>query len=145
MLKIIFAAIVAAVGLGKALHDFEANPVISRVGFCAGFSLALIGILVWTAGRISLGKSYAINLSTPPKIIKKGIYKYIRHPVYLGFYLFAVGVPTIFSPPTGILMAAMALPLMVYDILTEERFLTAKFKDYRNYCRKTKRIIPFVW
>lgn len=144
MKKILISVVVAAIGLGKALYDFKVNPAINY----AGVFIVLAGILIWAAGRVSLGRFFTINLGlvSSHKLVKKGIYKHIRHPIYLGLFLMAVGVPTTLSNlSTGALMAAMVLPLMIHDIITEESFLAKKFKNYKNYCRETKRIIPLVW
>jgi len=144
MKKILISAVVVAIGLGKALYDFKMNPVINY----AGVFIVLAGVLIWITGRVSLGRFFTINLGlvSSHKLVKRGIYKYIRHPIYLGLFLIAVGVTTTLSSlSTGALMAAMVLPLIVHDIITEERFLAKKFKKYNKYCEETKRIIPWIW
>lgn len=144
MIKFLISAVIVAVGLGKALYDFNSNPVINYTGMI----VIIAGVLIWLAGRFSLGKFFILNLGMldSHKLVKKGIYKHIRHPIYLGMFLIFIGIITMLSGIlTGAVMAVITLPTMIHDIVTEERFLSKELKDYKDYCKQTKRIIPFLW
>ena len=67
-----------------------------------------------------------------------GIYRYSRNPMYLGFVLALAGVALWLADPLALgLVPLFALYLQRFQILPEERALTARFGDaYRHYrCR----------
>ena len=45
--------------------------------------VAVLGLLIWITAYLNLGLSFAV-LPMPRKIVKKGLYRYLRHPMYLG-------------------------------------------------------------
>lgn len=80
------------------------------------------------------------------ELIKVGLYKYIRHPLYLS--LICVGIGALLKHVTF-----MTLCLALVNIISayatarvEEKEMTVKFGDeYKDYMRVTKRFIPFVF
>ena len=73
-----------------------------------------------------------------------GPYQFIRHPMYAAALLLIwssiLGHLSIFTAIVGLIVTfEVSIRIMV-----EEEFLHARFPDYAEYSRKTKRIIPFV-
>jgi len=75
------------------------------------------------------------------------IYRFVRNPIYSGILLTLVGFGLTLS--NAISLALLVIPNTLsfgYRIFVEERFLKAFFgESYDDYCRKSKRIIPFVF
>ena len=97
----------------------------------------------------TLSKYYTRVLTTTEEqeIIKKGPYKIIRHPGYLGTMLTwsAAGVAMqnliIFIAGTGMMLIAY-----FYRINYEEKMLVDKFGEkFNDYKKHTWRILPPVW
>ena len=121
-----------------------------RLGFLSsiGWALFIIGVIIRAAGKRTLRKYYAYGLRTLPnhKLIKHGIYKHIRHPISLAVLIYVPGMPLIFSSLYGFLLTLGLIPLILYRIKIEEKMLIEKFgNEYREYMKKTKKIIPFVY
>ncbi|MDQ7826121.1 MAG: isoprenylcysteine carboxylmethyltransferase family protein [Candidatus Eremiobacteraeota bacterium] len=79
-------------------------------------------------------------------LVKSGVYKYIRHPLYTSLLLLGVGVflkdVTIL---TTILMLVSTAALFA-TALMEEREMVRKFGgEYEAYMKETKRFIPFLY
>ncbi len=111
-----------------------------------GVSLFAIGVSLRIIAKRTLGKDYSYGLKTPEKIVKHGIYGRIRHPCYFAMLLYVLGTPLIFSSVYGFLITLGFIPFTLYRIRIEEKMLTEKFGDeYREYVKKTKRIIPFIY
>jgi protein-S-isoprenylcysteine O-methyltransferase Ste14 len=102
----------------------------------------------WTA-VVSLGKAFSSNVAIQDsqKIKKTGLYRFIRHPSYLGLLLvfLAVGLHSrnwiaftlAFLPTTAVLL---------YRIHVEEGALRIAFgEEYVTYSRGTKRLIPGLY
>lgn len=113
-----------------------------------GLGLFSMGVSIRLVARRALGKYFSSGLKTTQKheLIKHGIYKYIRHPAYLGSLLLSPGVPLIFSSLYGFLLILGIIPCFLYRIRIEESMLIEKFgNEYREYMKETKKIIPFIY
>ena len=113
-----------------------------------GLVLFVVGVGIRLVGKRTLGKYYSYGLRLLPdhKLVTGGIYKYVRHPISLAVLVYDPGIPLIFSSLYGFLITLALVPLILYRIEIEERMLIQKFGDeYRNYMRRTKKIIPFLY
>jgi isoprenylcysteine carboxyl methyltransferase (ICMT) family protein YpbQ len=63
-----------------------------------GLVLFVVGVAIRGVGRITLGKYYSYGLRVLPdhKLIKHGVYRYIRHPISLAAIIYGVGIPLFF-------------------------------------------------
>jgi protein-S-isoprenylcysteine O-methyltransferase Ste14 len=110
--------------------------------FAAGLTVRIVAIL-------TLGKWFSANVTThaAQTIQRKGLYRYVRHPSYLGMEIifFAIGLHT----HDWACMAAALIPTtlaVLYRIHVEEAALLAAFGgEYAEYMRTTKRLIPGVY
>ena len=79
-------------------------------------------------------------------VIDKGIYGFVRHPMYLGGSLMFVGGPLLMSSVCGLLLGLAAVGLLIARILGEEKLLARDLKGYGAYCEKVRyRLLPHVW
>jgi protein-S-isoprenylcysteine O-methyltransferase Ste14 len=79
-------------------------------------------------------------------LVTTGIYTYIRHPLYSSLLLLAWGI--FFKAPglTGGLLAMVATTFLVATAQADERECLQFFgEQYRDFMRKTKRFIPFLF
>ena len=85
-------------------------------------------------------------MAPPQRLVVAGFYRYVRNPMYLGFFVGWAGLWTIFgrASRTGLeitvaAIAAVALFVQFY----EEPVLRSKFGgDYEEYCRNVPRWLP---
>lgn len=79
-------------------------------------------------------------------LVTTGIYRYIRHPSYLGLLLTALGWALGFRSGVGVLLAGLMLLVVLARIRSEERLLLAQFGDeYAAYSARTSRLIPGIF
>lgn len=116
-------------------------------GLVLGVVLIGLGGLLAGSGLLYLGK----NLSPFPhplddaQFVSRGPYRIVRHPIYSGIILGALGWAGVVH---GTLTLAYALLLLVFfDLKTrrEEKWLKKKFSDYQEYQQKVRKLIPFVY
>ncbi len=83
---------------------------------------------------------------TDHKVIDKGPYHYIRHPMYAGGLLSVLGIGMALQSWPGMLVIVVVPGLGWGNrIRIEERFLSAELgNDYVEYMKRTKRLIPFL-
>lgn len=112
------------------------------------------GVALLAAGSVIaiLGaRMHGRNLSpfpAPPvdgKLIRRGIYGKIRHPLYTAVILGGLGWALAWASWPSALAAAALLPFLHAKSLHEERLLREKFADYRHYEARTKRFVPWLY
>jgi len=120
-----------------------------NLGYIIGFSLFIIGLALQGVAEATLGKYYLPSIGTAEgqKIIKNGIYKYIRHPGYFGEIIIFFGLGFVTYSLLGIL-GAFIVSLMIYfgEVIPEEKYMLEKFgKEYEEYMKETFRFIPYIF
>lgn len=111
--------------------------------------LIAIGLTVRIHSILTLKQffTYSVAKVENQKIIESGLYKFIRHPGYLGQLIIFFGISTSISNWLSILvMMILVIVGYVYRIQVEERFMIKELgEDYLNYQARTKRIIPLIY
>lgn len=80
------------------------------------------------------------------QLITNGMFKYVRHPLYIGRIMLSFGIPMIFSSFYGLILIAIGVLFIFPRIQIEEEMLLKKFGDaYKNYQKTTKKLIPFIY
>jgi protein-S-isoprenylcysteine O-methyltransferase Ste14 len=120
------------------------NPAILRI---VGIIIYTFGLLTAIAARFQLGENWA-NIETGQilerqQVVAKGVYGFIRHPIYTGDLLLLLGLELTLNSwlVAGVLLLA---PIVLRQAVKEERMLVRNLPGYDVYCARTKRFIPFV-
>lgn len=122
------------------------NPWFSKNLFLLIIQIFGIGIGFWAIFDMSRSK---LNITPLPRdnavLISSGLYRLIRHPMYLGLIFFFT--PMIISNPDTISIAFYSTFLinLLLKLLFEENVLTRRLAGYSDYKTKTWRLIPFVF
>lgn len=115
-----------------------------------GLLFIIIGLYLRHLSMKTCGLSFNHYLITEKKsyhkLITTGIYKYIRHPSYFGFFLFCIGIQLWLSNYINLIINCYILyHFFNIRIQYEEKLLIEFYKDdYRNYQKKTYKLIPFI-
>ena len=127
------------VGLLASHSLFSSSPVV-----ITGQLLAL-ALITWA--RVSFGLR-SFNLTATPTqggLVTSGPYRLIRHPIYASVCLFtwvsALGHPSLWS----VGLASLVSVGIMIRALTEETLVAKQYPEYRDYAKRTKRLIPFVF
>ena len=80
------------------------------------------------------------------KLVTNGIYRFIRHPMYLAVLLLGGAMLVNQYTPLRVGIAVTLLLDLMIKMIYEERLLQKKFGEkYSEYLRQTKRLIPFIF
>jgi protein-S-isoprenylcysteine O-methyltransferase Ste14 len=88
-----------------------------------------------------------LNFSILPEareLTTSGPYRVVRHPVYLGEILGAVGLTLALPSLLSVLVLVSFVGAQLIRTRMEEQVLTAQLPGYAEYSRRTARLIPFV-
>jgi protein-S-isoprenylcysteine O-methyltransferase Ste14 len=103
--------------------------------------------LVFWSG-LALGRQYSaeVTLQKDHQLITTGPYRLIRHPRYLGILFIALGLTLVFHSWIGLLFTFVAKGLILFRIHDEEKLLQEHFgKQWEDYCRKSWRLVPYLY
>ncbi len=86
------------------------------------------------------------GLSVPPdRIVRQGVYGWVRNPMYLGHLIFLAGLALALESWIGAGLFAVHAFWFDRRVKADEAHLAMLFGDaYREYCRDVKRWIPGV-
>jgi protein-S-isoprenylcysteine O-methyltransferase Ste14 len=139
------------------LIGFSVAAAFPSLSIDAGWKILFdAGIVVWLSGSLFrfysmrvLGRffTYDVAISTGQQVIEKGPYRWLRHPSYLGSLLAEVGFGMTMTNWLAMLLPALCIgAAYAYRIPIEERALLQGLgTPYREYMRRTWRLIPFVY
>lgn len=82
----------------------------------SGISLIIIGCILRVIAKLTLGEHFNLRIERPQKIIKTGIYRYVRHPSYWGSLMIILGA-SLLHPIAGIMLISWAF---FYSRMVEE-------------------------
>lgn len=124
-----------------------AAPAAASLGL-SGCLLALAGAALVVRSRIVLGSAWSLVPSADQGtgLVTSGPYRVVRHPIYLGLALVAIGAALAFaSPPALLVVLSGIVPTFVWRARAEEKLLSLTFGEgYEAYRRRTKMIIPHL-
>jgi protein-S-isoprenylcysteine O-methyltransferase Ste14 len=116
----------------------------------AWLGIAAMAAALWLFRRshADLGRNWSISLQVREQhaLVKTGVYRLIRHPMYSSFFLLGIAqvllLPNWFAGVSGIAGAGL---LFAFRVRREEQMMLESFgDDYRAYMAQTKRIVPWV-
>src|SRR5215207_3522751 len=124
------------------------NGVTAMLLASLGLLLAVAGAALVLRSRAELGPAWSFvpNAAHDTGLVTSGPYRVIRHPIYLGLALLAMGEALAFGnwPALGIVLTGI-VPTFAWRARAEEKLLDRTFGErYEVYRQRTKMIIPHL-
>ncbi len=111
----------------------------------AGIVVSIIPIfyLVWVHRHLDNQWSIALEIHEEHKLITTGPYRRVRHPMYLGVFVYTIGLCLISLDILVILFFVFTIWINYRRIPSEEQMMIDQFGDeYLEYMKKSGRLIP---
>lgn len=128
-----------------AFADYALHPL----PLVAGSIVLAFSLWLFHRSHADLGTYWSITLEIREshRLVTHGIYRHVRHPMYLSLLLYGLGqaavVPNWVAGPSYLF--AMAL-LFAFRVGPEEQMMRDQFVgEYDAYASQTKRLIPTLW
>ena len=133
--------LIIMIGPLTAIFGVWEIPANKLVTIITGMVVFLLGTFVYFKWEIFWHKTYKGQLVTG------GIFQYIRHPHYTSLLIVGFGLAFFFYSLFAIAIAVIAIPIMIWSILDEEKLLTKQYgEDYKKFMEKVPwRIIPKIF
>ena len=104
----------------------------------------LFVVLVFYLSHKALGRNFSVTLEIgqTQKLVTDGVYRYVRHPLLLGFIIAFWATPDM----TGgrLLFAIVTTAYILVAIQFEERNLEEDLAGYADYKKRVPMLIPFT-
>ena len=90
--------------------------------------------------------SRTIKVEEGQKVVDTGLYRIVRHPMYMATILLFLMIPLVLGSWYALIVFAFYPAIIIVRLKDEEDLLTRELPGYAEYKQKVKyRIIPFVW
>jgi protein-S-isoprenylcysteine O-methyltransferase Ste14 len=144
---VVFVGLIAAVYLAFGL-SLTGIALLPDWVFYPGIVLMFLGIFLrqWSIALLGGFFSALVSVQEGQTIIRKGPYRFVRHPSYTGAIMIFTGIGLAILSWGAVLVLLLASCIVYgYRIHVEERALVGKFGDeYRAYMEETKMLVPGV-
>ena len=137
----------AAIGLGGLVGAVSVNGGLVPLTLAAGVVLIAVGLLVVVWGAVALGS----NLTPFPRpraeatLVEAGPYRYVRHPIYSGLVVAALGWSIATVSPLALVPTVLLALLFDAKSRREEAWLTERVRGYAAYRARTRKFVPGVY
>jgi protein-S-isoprenylcysteine O-methyltransferase Ste14 len=123
------------------LNPFSLQQIVS-------FLLLILAAYIAIAGFITLkikGRPSGGNFENTTVLVENGLYKIIRHPLYLSLFLLGTGIALKNITALTALLGILNLVAVWQTSKIEEEEMKARFGEvYSSYMKRTKMFIPFI-
>jgi protein-S-isoprenylcysteine O-methyltransferase Ste14 len=113
----------------------------------AGDVIMLLGWLgIFFVFRENSFASATIESAADQRVISSGPYAWVRHPMYAAALVMLLGMPLALGSGWGVLLVLALVPLLIWRLMDEERFLVIHLPGYRQYQGRVRyRLLPLIW
>jgi protein-S-isoprenylcysteine O-methyltransferase Ste14 len=131
-------------GLATGVSLWRATPGLAVVA--AAVTVGGLTVALWARAALGRNWSGAVVLKEQHDLIDRGPYAFVRHPIYTGVLLMALGTVTVAGTSAGVILFAIMVAGLIMKARREERLLTTHFPElYPRYrARVPARLIPFL-
>lgn len=133
--------LILMIGPQTALFGVWEIPLPKLATILFGLLIFSLGTYLYFKWEIFWHKTYTGQLVTT------GIFEYIRHPHYTSLIIIGFGLAFFFYSLMALFLATIAIPIMIWSILDEEKQLIRQYgEEYKKFMKKTPwRMIPKIF
>ena len=134
-LAIMIAVLIALIA-GHSLLADDPIPI--------GLQILAFSLMIWARMTFGGRSFHAAANPTAGGVVTSGPYGFVRHPIYAAGLLFTwTGILSHFSM-MNLVLGMCVVTGVGLRIAAEEKLLVERYPEYKEYAKRTKRIIPFL-
>lgn len=140
--------IVPCIYVATGFPQFADYPLFPAQGY-VGIAVYVSALWLFYRTHQDLGRNWSVSLDLRERhtLVTTGVYTYIRHPMYSGFWLMGVAqllmLPNWVAGPAGLVGFGT---LFLGRVRREEEMMISAFGDeYRSYMGRTARVVPWIY
>ena len=138
-----FIANLAAIPAEWTLMDRGNNHAMMIAGFC----ICLIATIIRVSAQLNLKHAFStrVELQEDHALVKTGLYRFIRHPMYLAIIMLLAGADIMLRAEISWIFTLVSVYFIILRIRKEETFLKLRLEGYSEYVKVTRKFIPFIY
>jgi protein-S-isoprenylcysteine O-methyltransferase len=145
----ISAALVAAGVGGYLIWFLNVGPLGPPEPLAFAYPLVLVGIAVRAWAILTLGPlfTYVVTVQPGHELVRRGPYRWVRHPSYTGGFLSILGVTVAGDHWLALLLVLVLVPpAFALRVRAEEHVLSERFgAEFQEYATRTWRFLPGIY
>jgi protein-S-isoprenylcysteine O-methyltransferase Ste14 len=146
IITLTLAGMIALLVVPALDHRFGWSPVPPAVSVTGDALVALGFLVIFFVFRVNSYGASTIPVAAGQKVISSGPYAVVRHPMYAVGLVTMTGVPLALGSWWGLAILGLMMPVLVWRLVDEERFLTQNLPGYADYMQRVRyRLVPYVW
>jgi protein-S-isoprenylcysteine O-methyltransferase Ste14 len=139
---VLFALLAIAGGAGPAWGEpwLALGRLVGVVHIGAGLVVAVLGLIGLRENLTPVPRPVAGG-----RLVAHGIYGVVRHPIYAGIILAAVGWGLVTASPAALAVAAAIGVFFDLKSRREEAWLMEAYPEYARYRARVRKLLPFLY
>jgi protein-S-isoprenylcysteine O-methyltransferase Ste14 len=112
-----------------------------------GDMILLIGFLIiFFVFKENSFTSATIEIQKDQKVVTSGLYRIVRHPMYMGGFFVFVGMSLALGSWWDFGLFAVVMPALIWRLFDEEKLLKKNLSGYTEYTKNVRyHLVPFIW
>lgn len=145
LLSTIAMYIVAGLDSGRFRWSPYVHPALGVTGILLTITGQLLFLIAQKQNRF-FSSTMRIQTDRQHVVCETGLYKWVRHPAYLGSTIQALGFPLLMGSLWSFLPVIFMIVLLITRTALEDNTLLRELTGYPAYAAKTRyRLIPGLW
>lgn len=137
--------IVAGLDSGRYFWSPEFHLSLYLTGFILTASGQLLFLIAQKQNKF-FSSTVRIQTDREHTVCDTGLYKFVRHPAYMGSVIQLIGFPLLMGSVWSLIPVCLLLAVHITRTALEDITLKKELKGYNEYSSKIRyRIIPFIW
>ncbi|HTO74671.1 MAG TPA: isoprenylcysteine carboxylmethyltransferase family protein [Thermoanaerobaculia bacterium] len=146
VLGLAFFAWLAAMGLDAVRYRISEVPQWLQALGAIALVVSFLGFHATFRANPYLSPAVRIQTDRAQVLVDRGPYRFVRHPMYAAFVLFAPGTALLLGSWVGLLGALVLIAAVAWRAVREERLLRERLEGYAEYTQRVRyRLIPGIW
>lgn len=138
-----FAALLVVSALDRRF-GWSSVPWLVSIG--GDVLIALAFLFFFFVMRANTYGASTIQVVEGQTVVSSGPYALVRHPMYAAALVLLIGMPLALGSWWGLLLILLLVPVLIWRLLDEERFLKKNLPGYEDYTRRVRyRLAPYIW
>jgi protein-S-isoprenylcysteine O-methyltransferase Ste14 len=113
----------------------------------SGIIICILATIIRLKGHFDLGRGFSTRVEKQGnhKLVTTGIYRFIRHPMYLAIILLLTGSCIMLKAVFSWVFVIINFYTLHVRIKKEESFMMENFPEYSAYMKKTYKLFPYLY
>lgn len=137
---VLLLAIIFAPAAGPAWRYPELFRLLGWTGIVIG-----VATLAWSARNLGRSLTPFPRPVDDGQLVTSGAYRFVRHPIYFGVLVAALGFSVVTMNPVRLALTAVLLVFFDQKARREEQWLMEKYAGYVDYRKKVRKLIPWIY